>query len=210
MLNNNSFDTICHEHLEYYTLQPIERLLSKHGLYIADASLNDANGGSIRVTACHRGSAHSQRSEAARARVYGLKKREFEMRLDEDLPYQAFARRIEKIKDTLPKMIADLKRGGRRIFGYGASTKGNVILQYCSITPSHIEAIADRNPAKWGTKTLGTSIPIISEEDMRREKPDYLLALPWHFMTGFLKREESFVGRGGKFIVPIPEVKLVP
>jgi hypothetical protein len=210
MLDNNSFDTICHEHLEYYALHPLERLLEKHGLYISDVELNDANGGSLRVTACHRGSVHGQRSEGARSRIYGLKKREFESRLDTEAPYKQFVSRIEKIRTDLPALISKLRADGKRVYGYGASTKGNVILQYCGINGSHIEAIADRNAQKWGTKTVGTNIAIISEEDMRKAKPDYLLVLPWHFMKGFVKREEQFVGRGGKFIVPIPDVRIVP
>jgi len=205
----NSFDTICHEHLEYYSLGPMEQLLRRHGLQVADAELNASNGRSIRVTVCQTDSPHREQSTAARSRVYALKKKEFELRLDTHEPYEAFARNIQNVRRELPALLLKLMREGKRIYGYGASTKGNVILQYCEITPEHVIAIADRNPAKWGGSTLGTGIPIISEDDMRAAKPDYLLVLPWHFLAEFRTREEAFLGRGGKFIVPVPKVEIV-
>ncbi len=209
MLEKNSFDTICHEHLEYYALTPLERLLGKHGLQVADAELNDANGGSIRVTACLEGSPHRVRSDKTRAAIYALKKREFELQLDTPAPYAAFAQRIEKIRADLPALLTKLRKEGKKVYGYGASTKGNVILQYCGLDKSHLYGIADRNPAKWGASTLGTQIPIVSEDEMRAAKPDYLLVLPWHFMREFRAREEAFLARGGKFIVPVPQVEIV-
>ena len=209
MLEKSSFDTICHEHLEYYSLHALERLLSRHGLQVADVELNDTNGGSFRVTACKRGSAHGARSEAVRARIYGLKKREFELKLDTAEPYAKFAREIEQIKGDLPKLISSFRAQGKRVWGYGASTKGNVILQYCGLNAQLLDGIADRNPAKWGTRTLGTDIPITSEDEMRAAKPDYLLVLPWHFMREFRAREEAFLARGGKFIVPVPKAEVL-
>jgi hypothetical protein len=209
MLEKSSFDTICHEHLEYYALGPLERLLQRHGLQVADAELNDSNGGSIRVTACLHGSPHVARSEKTRAAIYALKKREFELRLDTAEPYRAFAQRIETIKSELPALLTKLRKGGAKIYGYGASTKGNVILQYCGIDQSHLAGIADRNPAKWGSSTLGSRIPIVSEDEMRAAKPDYLLVLPWHFMREFRAREEAFLARGGRFIVPVPKVEIL-
>jgi hypothetical protein len=207
-LANNSFDTICHEHLEYYSLAPLERLLQAHGLQVADAELNASNGGSIRVTACRADSPHREHSTATRSRIYGLRKNEFELKLDSNEPYESFARNIENIRRELPALLLKLMSENKRIYGYGASTKGNVILQYCGLTPQHVIAIADRNPAKCGGVTLGTNIPIISEEDMRAAKPDYLLVLPWHFLSEFRKREEAFLSRGGKFIVPVPKVEI--
>jgi hypothetical protein len=131
------------------------------------------------------------------------------MALDTDAPYAEFRRGIEQIRHDLPALLLRLMRGGKRIYGYGASTKGNVILQYCGLTPEHVVAIADRNPAKWGSTTLGSGIPIISEEEMRTARPDYLLVLPWHFLPEFKEREAEFLQRGGKFIVPIPNVQIV-
>lgn len=209
MLENGSFDTICHEHLEYYSLSTLERLLAAHGLYVADAELNDANGGSIRVTACHRASPHSEHSNATRSHIYNLKKREFELMLDTDAPYRAFAAAAEAVRKQLGPLLLKLRAEGKKVYGYGASTKGNVILQYCGLSTGHLTGIADRNPAKVGSVTLGTNIPIVSEAEMRAAQPDYLLVLPWHFMREFRAREEAFLARGGKFIVPIPRVEIV-
>jgi len=207
MLRNASFDTVCHEHLEYYSLSVIERLLHKHGLTVVDATLNDANGGSIRITAAHAGAV--MRTEEVKERIYDIQRKEFEMGLHTSQPYTAFEAKVLAIRNDLGALLLKLRGEGKKIYGYGASTKGNVILQYCGITPDHITAIADRNPQKVGTKTIGTNITIVSEDEMRAAKPDYLLVLPWHFMDEFRRREEAFVARGGKFIVPVPAVKII-
>jgi len=209
MLSNNSFDTICHEHLEYYAIAPIERLLHQHDLRIADAELNDANGGSIRITVCRADSPLRQHSLEARARIYRLKKQEFELKLDTEEPYRFFADSAEKIRHDLPALLLKLLAAGKKIYGYGASTKGNVILQYCGLSPAYLTGIADRNPAKWGGATVGSGIPIVSEDEMRAAKPDYLLVLPWHFLSEFKLREKEFLARGGHFIVPIPSVQII-
>ncbi len=209
-LERNSFDTICHEHLLYYSLSSIEALLNRHGLVVADVGENFINGGTIRVYACHRGGAFAGRTDAARTRVYAMQRREFEMKLDTAEPYQAFADRVKIVRSALPAFLAQLKSEGKVVYGYGASTKGNVILQYCNIGPDLVTAIADRNQAKWGQKTPGTDIPICSEDEMRAARPDYLLALPWSFMSAFVEREKDFIARGGKFIVPLPNVAIRP
>jgi hypothetical protein len=206
----NSFDTICHEHLEYYTLASLEAVLRRHGLAVADVAENDINGGTIRVYACQAGSPFAQRSREARARVYNMLRMEFDQKLDTAAPYEAFAERVRNIQKELPAFLKKLKDEGKRVYGYGASTKGNVILQYCGIGPELVIGIADRNEDKWGQRTPGTNIPIISEVEMREAKPDYLLVLPWFFLEGFIQREAEFVARGGKFIVPIPQVALKP
>lgn len=208
MLEKNSFDTICHEHLGYYSLFTLERLLHMHGLRVADVELNDINGGSFRVFVMpSRGRYTPQKG--ARSRIYKLRVREFESKLDTDEPYGTFERRIHEIRAELRGLLEGLKSQGRVIYGYGASTKGNVILQFFGLGPSLIEGIADRNPAKWGTQTLGTDIPIISEEAMRQANPDYLLILPWHFLEEFREREHAFLARGGKFIVPVPRPQII-
>jgi len=209
MLANNSFDTICHEHLEYYAIAPIEKLLNAHDLRIADAELNNANGGSIRIAACRADSPYRDHDTATRSRIYKLKKREFELRLDREEPYRAFADAAEEIRRDLPALLLRLLAQGKKIYGYGASTKGNVILQYCGLSPAYVTAIADRNQAKWGGTTVGTGIPIISEDEMRAARPDYLLVLPWHFLDEFKLREHEFLARGGRFIVPMPSVQIV-
>ena len=209
-LEMNSFDTICHEHLEYYSLSSIEALLRRHGLMVADVGENNINGGTIRVYACHAGGRFSERQDGARNRIYHMQRREFDLKIDTAEPYRAFADRVMRIKTELPALLHELRAEGKKVYGYGASTKGNVILQYCGIGPDLVTAIADRNPAKWGQKTPGMDIPIISEADMRAAHPDYLLVLPWFFMKEFFEREAEFVWNGGKFIVPLPQVGMKP
>ncbi len=135
--------------------------------------------------------------------------KEFELALDAPEPYEEFRLGAERVRDDLVALCTRLHGEGKKMHVYGASTKGNTILQYAGIDGSLIEAAADRNPDKWGSETIGTKIPIISEEDSRAMKPDYYLALPWHFLAEFLEREQEFLQRGGKFIVPLPEVRVV-
>lgn len=207
MLKMNSFDTICHEHLEYYSLAPMERLFAEHDLEVVDVTLNDINGGSLRIAVGHKGRVTP--SAEARERVQTLRLQEFELALDTDTPYAEFRKNIEKIRKELRAFLAKAKKQKKLVHGYGASTKGNTILQYCDITPDLMPAVADRNPVKWGSYTIGTNIPIISEDDSRKKKPHYYVTLPWHFMAEFKKRETDFLKRGGKFVSPMPEVHVV-
>lgn len=207
MLQMNSFDTICHEHLEYYSLAPMERLFAEHQLEVVDVTLNDINGGSFRIAVGHAGKVTPL--PEARERVQLLRLQEFEMALDTDLPYADFRKNIENVRKNLMTFLKKAKAQRKLVHGYGASTKGNTILQYCGVTPDLVPAIADRNKDKWGSFTIGTNIPIISEEESRKQKPAYYLALPWHFIEEFKKREKEFLGRGGKFVLPMPEVRLV-
>jgi SAM-dependent methyltransferase len=207
MLEINSFDTICHEHLEYYSLAPLERLLAEHGLEVIDVTLNSSNGGSFRIAAGHAGKANP--SDAARERVQTLRLREFEQAYDTDAPYALFRKNIEQIRKDIHAFLKKAKAQKKLVHGYGASTKGNTTLQFCGVTSELLPAIADRNPDKFGTRTVGTNIPIISEEASRKMKPDYYLALPWHFIEEFKKREHEFLKRGGKFVMPMPHVHLI-
>lgn len=207
MLEMNSFDTICHEHLEYYGLAPMERLFAEHGLEVVDVTLNNINGGSFRIAVGHAG--RFKPSAEATERVQQLRLKEFEMGLDTDAPYAVFRRNIKKIRTDLKAFLRKAKAQKKLVHGYGASTKGNTTLQYCEVTPDLMPAIADRNEDKWGSHTIGTNIPIISEEQSRKLKPDYYLVLPWHFIDEFKVREKEFLARGGKFVLPMPEVKLV-
>jgi len=209
-LERNSFDTICHEHLLYYSLSSIEPLLNRHGLVVTDVDENFINGGTIRVYACQRGGRFANLSDEARMRVYAMQRKEFEMKLDTAEPFDAFRERVARVRNELPELLRRLKSEGKIVYGYGASTKGNVTLQYCDIGPDLLTAIADRNPAKWGQTSPGMNIPICSEDDMRAAKPDCLLALPWSFLSAFLEREKDFINRGGKFIVPLPDVSMEP
>jgi SAM-dependent methyltransferase len=207
MLAANAFDAIVHEHLEYYSLAVIERLIGEGGFEIVAAELNDINGGSIRLFIGHQGD-HRQTAEQAE-QLRQLRVDEFELALDSPEPYGHFRQRVEKVRDDLLATCRKLREEGKTIHVYGASTKGNTILQYAGIDHNLIEAAADRNSDKWGSETIGTHIPIISEEESRSGNPDYYLALPWHFLPEFLEREHEFLHRGGKFIVPLPEVRVI-
>jgi hypothetical protein len=207
MLEANAFDAIVHEHLEYYSLAVIERLIAEEGLEVVSAELNDINGGSIRLFIGHAGK--HQRTPEQQEALMALRVKEFEMALDSPEPYEEFRLGAEKVRDDLLAMCSRLRDEGKTIHVYGASTKGNTILQYAGIDHTLIAAAADRNPDKWGSETIGTKIPIISEEDSRGMNPDFYLALPWHFLDEFLEREQEFLQRGGQFIVPLPDVRLI-
>jgi hypothetical protein len=207
MLEANAFDAIVHEHLEYYSLAVIERLVGEEGMEVVSAELNDMNGGSIRLFIGHQG-AHKRTAEQQDA-LTALRVSEFELALDAPEPYEAFRLGVERVRDDLVRTCREIRDAGRTIHVYGASTKGNTILQYAGIDHDDIEAAADRNPDKWGSETIATRIPIISEEQSRAMNPDYYLALPWHFLDEFIEREQEFLQRGGKFIVPLPEVRVV-
>ena len=207
MLKKNSFDTICHEHLEYYSLRQMEWMFEKVGFYVQKVELNDVNGGSFRLYIRNIG--HGKSTKIDQENIDKIRAEEKGMKLDSDATYQSFRKSVSSIKEDLKKIINDLINNDKKIYIYGASTKGNTILQYCNINNQITPKAADRNPDKWGKFTLGTDIPIISEQQARDEKPDYFLVLPWHFLDGFLKREKEFLKRGGKFIIPLPEVRII-
>jgi hypothetical protein len=208
MLEMNQFDAIVHEHLEYYSLAVIERLLGEAGLGVVRAELNGINGGSLRLFIRRVGRFGPEGGDADA--LQQIRIREFEMALDAPEPYEHFAVSAEQVRTELAVLCRDLVDAGKTIHVYGASTKGNTILQYAGIDRTLVPYAADRNPDKHGSETIGTNIPIISEERSREMLPDYYLALPWHFMDEFLDREREFLDRGGRFIVPMPAVKIVP
>lgn len=208
MLLTNMYDNICHEHLLYLHLAPFERLLSAAGLRLVDIELNDVNGSSYRLFVRHANGPAP--TEAGQARIQARRMAEFNMRLDEPEIYERFAAAVVSNRHSLSYLLRFLKQEGKLVIGYGASTKGNVILQYCDVTTELLPYLADRNPRKHGARTLGTDIPIISEEQARQLKPDYFLVLPYHFLPEMLTRESEFLQRGGRFIVPVPTVGLHP
>ncbi len=205
MLRLNSYDTICHEHVEYYSLGAIEYILRAADMKILDVQMNDINGASFAVTATHKASAR----QANRAVVDWLLQQEERAGLNTVEPYLAFAARVARHREDLRRLLQALRDDGKRVMGYGASTKGNVVLQFCGIDTSLLEAIVEVNPDKYGCVTPGTHIPIVSEEEANRMQPDYYLVLPWHFRAGILQRETAFRDRGGKFIFPFPEIEIV-
>jgi 2-polyprenyl-3-methyl-5-hydroxy-6-metoxy-1,4-benzoquinol methylase len=208
MLKMNSYDTICHEHLEYYSLAVLETILKMADMKIVNATLNDINGGSIRCYATHMNN-FKYKNDEYQNNIKALRQEEFDMELDTDKPYKNFQDHINVHRDELISLLRNIKKDGKRIHLYGASTKGNTILQWCGIDYRLVEAAADRNPDKDGAFTLGTDIPIISEEKSRAMKPDYYLVLPWHFKKEFLEREKATMESGVKMIFPLPAVEII-
>jgi NDP-4-keto-2,6-dideoxyhexose 3-C-methyltransferase len=210
MLSTNEVGNICHEHLEYYSLYSMENLMKRHGLEVFDVTLNDINGGSFRTYIRHAGKGGGIAVAAGAAeRVAAMRADEAGLGLDTRDPYDKFVARINGIRDMSVEFLKEQKAQGKKLYGYGASTKGNTLLQYFSIGPDLIMAIADRNQDKWGTKTVGTNIPIVSEDEARAALPDYFFVLPWHFLKEFQSREKEFLAHGGKFVVPMPEFRIV-
>lgn len=206
MLRLNSYDTICHEHLEYYSLGVVEKILAAAGLKIVDVIMNNINGGSFAVTATKVGNSTRKVNQAV---VQWLLQQEDRMGINTPKPYREFEERVYRHREDLVRLIRALVADGKKVLGYGASTKGNVVLQFCGLTATDIPAIAEVNPEKFGRVTPGTHIPIVSETEARAMKPDYFLVLPWHFKDGILRREKEYLAAGGKFIFPFPEIEIV-
>ncbi|MHB0920798.1 MAG: class I SAM-dependent methyltransferase [Thiomonas delicata] len=206
MLRLNSYDTICHEHLEYYSLGVIQKILDAADLKLVDVVMNNVNGGSFAVTAARRCNNSVKQNKAV---IDWMLDQEERMGLSTPRPYREFEERVYRHRDDLRRLICSLVADGKKVYGYGASTKGNVVLQFCGFTPAEIPAIAEVNEEKFGRVTPGTHIPIISEKEARAAKPDYFLVLPWHFKEGILRREKEFLTSGGRFIFPFPEIEIV-
>jgi hypothetical protein len=208
MLLMNSFDTICHEHLEYYSLAILNTVVSRANLRIFRVELNWINGGSIRCYVC-KADCFDYDTAEARDLIRRIQVKEFEMQLDSDKPYVEFQERIERLRSTMTELLDHIHASEKTIHIYGASTKGNVLLQWYGIDSYKIPFASDRNSEKVGALTLGTGIKIISEEESRRQRPDYYLVLPWHFKREFLEREHSTILSGTQMIFPLPEITIV-
>ena len=206
MLRLNSYDTICHEHLEYYSLGVVRTILEASGMKIADVIMNSVNGGSFAVTAIKKSNRAIRPNDAV---VNWLLEQEDRMGINTPRPYRDFEERVFRHRDDLVRLIRSLRADGKSVLGYGASTKGNVVLQFCGFTTDDIPAIAEVNPEKFGCLTPGTHIPIVSEAEAHRMNPDYYLVLPWHFKEGILRREQGYLNSGGKFIFPFPEIEII-
>lgn len=205
MLRTNSYDTICHEHLEFYSFKVIKQLLEKHDMKVIDVQMNSINGGSFAITAAK----SSSKLKPNNAIINWMLKQEENLLLDTIKPYNEFKERIFNHRNNLIELVEALVADGKKIFGYGASTKGNVLLQFCNFTKEQIPYIAEVNNEKFGCFTPGTNIPIISEEEAKKLKPDYFLVLPWHFRNSIIEREQEFIESGGKFIFPLPEIEII-
>lgn len=205
MLRTNSYDTICHEHLEFYSLEVVKHILFKANLKIVDVQMNSINGGSFAVTAVKKDCLLKENF----AVINWLLDQEKAMGLSTPKPYRDFEERVFRHRDDLVRLIRALKADGKTVLGYGASTKGNVMLQFCGFTVEDIPAVAEVNEDKFGCVCPGTGIPIISEAEARAMEPDYFIVMPWHFKNGIIEREKKFFERGGKMIFPFPEIEIV-
>jgi C-methyltransferase C-terminal domain/Putative zinc binding domain/Methyltransferase domain len=205
MLRSTAYDTVCHEHIEYYSLANVRRILDEAGLELIDVRFNRVNGGSFAVTAAHLDS----RFEPNRVLIDWFVAQEERIGLATPGPFRRFEERVFQHRTDLTQLVTTLRSAGASVMGYGASTKGNVLLQFCGFGPAHIEAIAEVNEDKFGRLTPGTGIPIVSEAEIRARRPDYLLVFPWHFRDGILEREEEYLRTGGRLIFPLPEIEIV-
>ena len=205
-LRSLSYDTACHEHIEYYSMLSVQNILEHAGMKIVDVTLNDINGGSFAVTACKDTNKSIKVNHAV---INWLIDEEYKMGLHTVKPYFEFAQRTYEHRDSLIHLIHSLRAEGKTIYGYGASTKGNVLLQWCGFTSDDIAAIGEVNPDKFGCITPGTNIPIISEQEVKDMKPDYMMVLPWHFKNGIIQREKDYLNSGGKFIFPLPYIQII-
>ena len=206
MLDSNDVGNVCHEHLEFYSFASLEYLFNKNGLEIFDIEINEVNGGSYRVYAKKKG-AKVKAARGAATRVLNVRKSE--KGLQDKKVYQKFFERLEKNKQKCVEFITRAKAKGKKVWVYGASTKGNVILQYYGLDGSLIEGASERSPWKWGKYTVGSMIPCVKEEEARLAQPDYFLVLPYAFFDEFYAREKEWRAQGGKFIVPLPKFRVV-
>ena len=205
MIKNISYDTICHEHLEYYSLKSVKYLLDQVGFSIIDIELNSINGGSFALTVAKKESGFKINTKLVEWLLY--KESLFQMNNLET--YKNFYKQVLKQKKLLKDLLYNLKDMKKKVLGYGASTKGNVILQFCEINSKILPFIGEVNSYKYNRFTPGTKIKIISEEVAKKMNPDYFFVLPWHFKDFILKRERNFIKRGGKFIFPLPDIEIV-
>jgi NDP-4-keto-2,6-dideoxyhexose 3-C-methyltransferase len=205
MLENLAYDAICHEHMAYYGMKQLKWLTERAGLKIIHAGQDRINGGSSRLILAKKESVLVENKEAVREFL----SKEAAMSLDALAPFEIFRKKIVDHRNALIQTLADLRAAGFRVFGYGASTKGNVLLQFCGLTSRDIPYVADINEDKWGRLCPGSRIPIISEEEAMNKKPDVFLVLPWHFRDGFLAKEERFLKCGGRFLFPLPKIDMV-
>lgn len=202
MLERNSYDTVCHEHLEYYALAQLKWMSDRVGLRIVDVEFNEINGGSFSVAAAK---ASSKYEEFAGLR--DLLAKESKSRLDSLDPYREFAARAAASREDLRAFLARARAQGQRVAGLGASTKGNVLLQYCGLSNRDLYAIGEVNEDKFGSFTPGSLIPILHERELLADEPDFLLVLPWHFREFFLQKYKL---KKASFVFPLPTLEVVP
>tara|TARA_Y100000310_G_scaffold263274_1_gene273424 strand:+ start:7777 stop:9042 length:1266 start_codon:yes stop_codon:yes gene_type:complete len=209
MLENNAFDNICHEHRGYYSYYSLKNLLDRHNLEVFDIELNEINGGSIRTYIRKKNNQEIKPFDGSEIRIDEIIEREKNLNLENVEPYQDFASRIESIKKQLLDFIKNEKSKGKKIYGLGASTRGSVLLQYFELGPELIDYIFDKNPDKEERMVAGSWIPITHPKNIEKHNPDYQIVLIWHIFEGIGDDEKEFLKKGGKFILPLPEFKII-
>jgi hypothetical protein len=205
MLRATSYDMVCHEHLEFYSFKVVKDLLEKNGMRVIDVKTNTINGGSFAVTACRSDAKYKSNTPV----INWMLAHESTLNLNILKPYVEFEKKVFRHRVELVGLIKALLDDGKVVLGYGASTKGNVMLQFCGITNKMIPYISEVNEDKFGCYTPGTNIEIIPESEAYAMRPDYFLVLPWAFKQNILEREKEYRKRGGKFIFPLPEIEIV-
>lgn len=203
MLSKNAFDNIVHEHLEYYSLLSLSNLLDAHGMEVFKVEERELNGGSFRTYICLKGKRKIDKS------VFKMQRMEEKMKLNNKKIYMEFAKRIRNNKNKIHAFIKEQVSKNKKVYLYGASTRGNTLLQYYDLDKKLIKYAVERNPEKWGKLIASVEIPIISEDKARKENPDFMLVLPWFFKKEFLEREKEYLNNGGHFIFPLPELEVI-
>ena len=205
MLKRRAYDSVCHEHISYYGLRQIKWMTDRAGLKIVHITTNDINGGSFSVITAHRDAPYPE----ATAQIQVMLEDERAMGLETLAPYRKFSADVADHRAALRAFLSEARASGKRVLGYGASTKGNVVLQYCSVSEQYLPAIAEKYPLKYGLVTPGTRIPIIPETEARERKPDYLLVLPWYFRDEIVQREADYIRDGGTLVFVLPDLERV-
>jgi NDP-4-keto-2,6-dideoxyhexose 3-C-methyltransferase len=206
MLANTAYDAVCHEHLEYYAFKQIDWLIRRAGMRIVDIAFNSSNGGSLSLIVAKRRRADDP-EPAQKEEILAGERR---LGLEGEAPFAEFRTRVFAHRDSLRALLEEARRERLRILGYGASTKGNVVLQFCRASAEELPCIADVNPDKFGCVTPGTRIPIVAESVARSRRPDAFLVLPWHLREAIVQREEAFLAQGGALVFALPEIATVP
>jgi len=204
LIDENQFDTIYHEHFSYLSFTTVEQVFAKQGLRLFDVDELPTHGGSLRIYACHTADA----SKPTSANVGALKEREAKWGVRDTARYKAFGAQVEATKRTILQFLIEARNAGKSIAGYGAPGKGNTLLNYCGIRTDFLDYTVDRSPYKQGKYTPGTRIPILPPERIRETKPDYLFILPWNLSQEIMAQNAYIREWGGKFVVPIPTVKV--
>ncbi len=204
LIKNTEFDTIYHEHLSYLLVSPLKKLFERHDMKIFRADETPIHGGSIRIFVCHNNSKHTEDESVNR-----ITEKERNANLYNIEGYKNFSKRVEKIKSDLTTFIEESKNKNKTIAAYGASAKGNTLLNYCKIKSDSVKFIADDTPEKQNHYAPGSHIPIVDSGQITIQQPDYLLLLAWNFAKELMKKTTEFEKNGGKYLIPIPEVKTI-